>query len=367
MIPQTSPRSAYLELQDEIDQAIHDVLHSDRYILGPEVQHFEREFAAWIGTERMVGVGSGTDALHLALRASGVGPGDRVVTVANTAVATVAAIEMTGARVAFTDVDDETLLLDPAGLESVLAKEPARAVVVVHLFGHCAAMPEIVEICRRREVLVVEDCAQAHGSDLDGKRAGTFGDVAAFSFYPTKNLGAIGDGGSVATSSPEIAERLLLLREYGWKNRNDSLIPGVNSRLDEIQAAILRVKLRHLDRDNQRRREIAATYIDALGDLPGVRCPHVHEGHAFHQFVIRTARRDALREALADAGVGTLIHYPIPIHLQPAYRGRVELPSTGLPVTEAAAAEIVSLPLFPQMTGDEVAAVCDAVIAAVAQ
>lgn len=360
MIPQTAPRLAYLAVQEEIDAAIRRVLHSDRYILGVEVESFERELAAFIGREHAIGVGNGTDAIHLALRAAGAGTGDRVVTVANTAVATVAAIEMTGASVAFADVDDETLQMDPKSLATVLAQGRCKAVVPVHLYGHCAPMREIVGLAREHGASVLEDGAQAHGADLDGRRAGAWGDVATFSFYPTKNLGAIGDGGAIVTSSREVATRARLLREYGWKNRNESLIAGFNSRLDELQAAILRVKLRHLDRDNARRREIAAHYSRALADLPSIRAPHVHEGHAFHQFVIRAPRRDALRQALSEAGVGTLVHYPIPIHLQPAYMGRVGLPPAGLPVTEAAASEVVSLPMFPQMTDDEVESVCAA-------
>lgn len=363
-IPQCSPRLAYLAQKREIDDAVAMVLASERYILGPQVTAFEAEFAAWTGATSAVGVANGTDALHLALRAAGVGAGDCVVTTANTAVATAAAIEMAGARVAFVDVDDDTLTMSAAALDAFLEQSSVRcrAVVPVHLYGRCADLAGIMEVARRHGLLVIEDCAQAHGAHCALGTAGTIGDCAAFSFYPTKNLGAIGDGGAIVTNDPAIAAQARLLRQYGWKERDHSVVPGFNSRLDELQAAILRVKLRRLSADNARRRAIAAAYDSALAD--SVRTPLPDEGHVYHQYVVRAPRRDAFRAALAERGVSTLVHYPTPIHLQPAYEGRVLIPAGGLPITERAAREITSLPMFPQLTDAQVVQVCDAVRAA---
>jgi dTDP-4-amino-4,6-dideoxygalactose transaminase len=359
-IPQTSPRLAYLAQREEIDAAIARVLTSDRYILGGEVENFEREFASRVGAEHAVGVGSGTDALHLSLRSCGIGSGDMVVTVANTAVATAAAIEMAGASIAFADVDPDTLTMSPDSLRSVLARFPGcRAVIPVHLYGRCAPMEDIVAVARERGLAVIEDCCQAHGATRNGRAAGSFGDVAAYSFYPTKNLGAIGDGGAVTTSDTRVAAELRLLRQYGWTTKDDSIKPGFNTRLDELQAAILRVKLRMLDADNERRRQIAASYDAALSR--SVSTPPPDPGHVYHQYVIRTARRDELQRALRDAGIATLVHYPIPIHLQRGYAGRVSLPDGGLSVTEHEAGRILSLPMFPQMTDEQVGIVCAAI------
>jgi len=360
-IPQTSPRLAYLAQREEIDAAIARVLASDRYILGVEVEGFEREFAERAGTTYAIGVANGTDALHLALRACGITRGDVVVTVANTAVATAAAIEMAGATVAFVDVDEETLTMSPDSLRSFLRRtDGCRAVVPVHLYGRSAAMEEILSIAREHDIAVVEDCAQAHGAERHGKKVASFGDVAAFSFYPTKNLGAIGDGGAVTTSRDSIANEIRLLRQYGWQARDDSIEPGFNSRLDEVQAAILRVKLSRLDQDNARRRQIAESYSAALSRI--VRTPPGEPGHVYHQYVIRTDRRDELQGALRDAGITTLVHYPTPIHLQRAYSGRVLLPEQGVPITERESRRILSLPMFPQMTDEQVAMVCEAIV-----
>lgn len=356
-IPQTSPRAAYLEQREAIDAAVAGVLQGERYIMGPRVAAFERNFAAYIGTEHAIGVANGTDALHLALRAIGVESGDVVATVSNTAVATAAAIEMAGAQVAFVDVRDDSLLIDPEPLATFLEHHHVKAIIAVHLFGRAVPMQPILELARRHGALVVEDCAQAHGTTLDGKRVGTFGDIAAFSFYPTKNLGAIGDGGAVLTSDAVFAERVRLLHQYGWRDRYVSAVPGVNSRLDEIQAAILDVKLGTLDRWNERRRRIAARYREVLAGGT-IRPPDDDPGHVYHQFVVRTDRRDALQQAMTDAGIGTLIHYPVPIHEQPAYRGRALVASGGLGVTERAAAEILSLPMYPQLQDEDVERVC---------
>ncbi len=367
-IPQSSPGSDYAALREEIGEAVSRVLEGGRYILGQEVAYFEAEFAAYAGIAGAVGVASGTDALELALRALGIGSGDAVFTVSHTAVATVAAIERAGAIPILLDVDEESYTLDPRRLEDALMHPMdlggarPRAVAVVHLYGHPAAMPAIVEVARGGGLLVVEDCAQAHGARLAGRMVGTFGDAASFSFYPTKNLGALGDGGLVASDDPGVARRVRELRQYGWRERYVSASPGFNSRLDELQAAILRVKLRHLDAGNERRRAIAAGY-DVLLSGTSVRRPAVPAGvkHAFHQYVIRARARDDLMARLRDRGIGTAIHYPVPVHRQPAYVGRVPVPFD-LRVTERLVDEIVSLPMFPGLTDADVGRIAEAIV-----
>jgi dTDP-4-amino-4,6-dideoxygalactose transaminase len=358
MIPQTDPKAAYLAQRAAIDAAIQRVLERGRYILGEEVAAFEREFAAYIGVRHAIAVASGTDALVLALKAIGVGPADYVATVSHTAVATVAAVELAGARPLLLDIDPASCTLDPAALERVLAAPPGRiaAIVPVHLYGLPADLDAILPLARRHDVRVIEDCAQSHGATLGTARTGAIGDLAAFSFYPTKNLGALGDGGLVATADVAIAERLRALREYGWRERYVSDLAGMNSRLDEIQAAVLRVKLAALEADNARRAAIAAAYDRGLAGLP-LTLPgrRVNASHVFHQYVVRSARRDPLRAALAARGIGTNIHYPMPVHLQPAYRGRVALAPSGLGESERAAREVLSLPLYPQLAEAAVA------------
>ena len=367
-VPQNNPKASYDACHQEIDEAISRVLSGGWYILGKEVEAFEKEFAAFHGYEESVGVGNGTDALDLALRAIGVGNGDLVFTVSHTAVATVAAIEKAGAVPVLVDIDPFTFTMDPRSLEESInyqeqvgAGRP-RAIVVVHLYGHPAAMTEVLAIAKVHGLEIVEDCAQAHGAKIGGQVVGTLGRIAAFSFYPTKNLGALGDAGAVLTSDAQLAERVRLLREYGWKKRYISECPGGNSRLDEIQAAVLRVKLRSLAQDNCSRRDIARNYFNGLRDS-GVALPLIRDGveHAFHQFVVRSQARDSLRAHLSRSGVGTLVHYPTPIHLQPAYAGRVAVHPGGLPETERAANEVLSLPMFPQLTRDEVDAVIKSV------
>jgi dTDP-4-amino-4,6-dideoxygalactose transaminase len=368
-IPQSSPGSDYRHHRVEIDEAIARVLDSGWYILGREVEAFEEEFASYLGLHEAVGVANGTDALELALRALGVGPGDGVFTVSHTAVATVAAIERAGAAPILLDVDERTFTLDPGRLEDALAPAQLpsgirpKAVVVVHLYGHPAAMPAIVDLARRDGLLVVEDCAQAHGARLDGRMVGTFGDVATFSFYPTKNLGALGDGGLVASNDPAVTSRVSELRQYGWHERYVSATIGSNSRLDELQAAVLRVKLRHLEAGNERRRELAGRYDSRLGAAT-VRTPSVAPGaqHVYHQYVIRAHRRTELIAWLRARGIATAIHYPLPVHQQPAYADRLPLPRT-LEATERLAGEIVSLPMFVGLADADsdrvVEAICD--------
>ncbi len=349
------PRASYLAHRAEIDAAIARVLQSRAYILGPEVEQFERDFAAYIGCRHAVGVASGTDALVLALKALALRPDDYVATVSHTAVATVAAIELAGARPLLVDVEPETLTLDPAALARAFAAADGRiaAIVPVHLYGEAADLDAILDLARRHGARVVEDCAQAHGARLGGRRLGSFGDIAAFSFYPTKNLGAVGDGGMIVTDDPALAERVAALREYGWRERYVSDIPGVNSRLDPLQAAILGAKLPHLDADNARRGAIAARYDAGLA-ATGLGLPSRRAGcdPVFHQYVVRSAARDALRQALAVKKIGTLIHYPVPVHAQPAYRGRIAIAPGGLGESERAAASVLSLPIYPEL-GDE--------------
>ncbi len=363
-IPQSDPKANYLAHKREIDEAIAEALDSGWYILGQQVIAFEREFADYLGAEHCIGVANGTDALHLALRACGVGAGDVVITVAHTAVATVAAIEMTGALPLLVDVDPMTFTISPESVEDAVKtyrdQLRIRAIIAVHLYGHPAEMRAIRDIARRYDLKVVEDCAQAHGATINGQKVGTFGDVAAFSFYPTKNLAALGDGGAIVTNDPGVAERVRLLREYGWRERYVSETAGFNSRLDEIQAAILRVKLKYLDEENGRRREIARIYDERLASTP-LQLPRCQSGveHVYHQYVARSVERDKLREHLRQQGIGALIHYPVPVHLQPAYKNRAPVHRGALPVTEEAARQILSLPMHPQLTDQQVARVCE--------
>jgi dTDP-4-amino-4,6-dideoxygalactose transaminase len=362
-IPQMDPGAAYRALKPEIDAAVARVLASGWYILGQEVAAFEAEFAAVLGLGHAVGVANGTDALVLALKALGIGPGDRVATVAHTAVATVAAIELAGAEPVLVDIETSGLTLDPAELERCFAHVSGiRAVIPVHLYGQAADIVPIIESARRHGAKVIEDCAQSQGAMLDGRPLGGFGDLACFSFYPTKNLGAFGDGGAVTTTDAGLANRLRALREYGWQERYVSTITGMNSRLDELQAAILRVRLPHLGTENARRGAIAAAYDHGLAGLP-LDLPHRRPGarHVWHQYVIRSRERDALQQALKARGIGTNIHYPVPVHLQPAYAGRLKTGPSGLTVSEQAAREVLSLPLYPQLGDDAVNEVIAAV------
>jgi dTDP-4-amino-4,6-dideoxygalactose transaminase len=336
------------------------VLDSGWYVLGSEVSSFEKEFAEYFGFDHAVGVANGTDAIALALRALGVGHGDRVATVSHTAVATAAAIEMANASPVFVDVAPDTCTMDPASLARTLEhSEPVKAVIAVHLYGHCADMPAIGELAVRHGSFVIEDCSQAHGARLNGRPAGTMGDLATFSFYPTKNLGALGDGGAVVARDPAVGGRLAALRQYGWTRHYISDEVGINSRLDELQAAILRVKLRYLDAANARRQAIARAYDAALG----ARAPRRRRGseHVYHLYVVRTPDRDQMQARLRERGVGSGVHYPVPVHLQPAYAGRVRLGPSRCTETERAAAEVLSLPLYPELTDDQVAVVCRAI------
>jgi dTDP-4-amino-4,6-dideoxygalactose transaminase len=349
-------KDQYNAMKDEINEAVARVLESGWFILGKEVEAFEEEFAAYCGLSHGVGVGSGTEALHLALLACGVGPGDEVITVPHTAVATVAAIELTGARPVFIDIDPASYTIVPDQLESRITAQ-TRAVVPVHLYGQAADLDPILEIAQRHGLTVVEDCAQAHGAEYQGRRVGSLGRVACFSFYPTKNLGAYGDGGMVVTDDGSLAQKVRLLRQYGWEKRYVSSLKGLNSRLDEIQAAILRVKLGKLDEWNKARRARARLYNELLAGS-GVAIPAEMDygRHVYHLYVVRCphrAYRDELKSYLAERGVGTAIHYPVPIHLQEAYRD-LGYQRGDFPVTEACADEILSLPMYPELREDVV-------------
>jgi dTDP-4-amino-4,6-dideoxygalactose transaminase len=371
IVPQNDLKATYLAHQREIDDAIRQTLDSGWYILGQQVAAFEQEFAAYLGAAHCIGVANGTDALTLALRACGVGAGDAVITVSHTAVATVAAIELAGALPLLVDIDPVTFTISPQAIENAVknyqGNAKLRAIIAVHLYGHPAEMAAIAELARRFDLRVIEDCAQAHGASrkagLGNQRVGTFGDIAAFSFYPTKNLGALGDGGVVVTNDAGLAERVRLLREYGWRERYVSEIAGMNSRLDELQAAVLRVKLKHLDEENEQRRQIARVYDEKLAAAP-LQLPELQNNvsHVYHQYVLRTAARDQLKERLKEQGIGTLIHYPVPVHQQPAYQNRVLIGSGGLPETERAARRVLSLPMFPQLTSEQVERVCQTII-----
>lgn len=368
-IPQCDPRAGFLEQAAEIESACHQVLHAGHYILGSEVAAFEQEFAAFCGTPHATGVANGTDALSLALRALGVGAGDAVVTVSLSAVATAAAIRAVGAHPLFVDVDADIGVMDPDSARELLSRAASgrlavkadriKAIVPVHLYGRCADMPAILDLAREFDLAVVEDCAQAHGATRDGRTAGTFGAIGCFSFYPTKNLGAMGDGGAVVTSDASLDGNVRLLRQYGWRQRYISDIEGTNSRLDELQAAILRIRLRRLSQDNTARRSLAAIYQSAI-TAADVVVPPADPGHAYHQFVIRHPARDALQTHLREQGIGTLVHYPKAIHQQPAYSG-AELSPLPLPHTERWAAEVLSLPMYPQLAAGDARAVADAI------
>ena len=351
------PKAAYLAAKPEIDAAIKRVLDSGQYILGPELEAFEKEFGTWLGAGDVAGVANGTDALELSLHAAGIKPGDKVVTVANTVTATVSAIGACGAQPVFVDIEPATMLLDLDAVEKLLTetRDPRiKAVIPVHLYGQPVDMPRLMQLAERHRLLVIEDSAQAHGATVGGRKTGTFGHLAAFSFYPTKNLGALGDAGAVVGRDAVLVDQVRLLRQYGWRKRYVSDLPGRNSRLDEIQAAVLRVQLARLEAGNSWRVEIASRYLKELAGLP-LRLPEVAAGrtHCWHQFVVRTTRREELKAHLDKKGIRCGILYPVPVHRQPAYHDA----ALTLPQTEQACAEVLSLPLHPGLTDDDVARV----------
>lgn len=363
MIPAFDGRQEYRQVKDEIDAAIRRVCESGRLILGPEVEAFETEFAAYVGARHSIGVKSGTDALIIALRALEIGPDDEVITVANTAVATVAAIRAVGATPRFVDVDRKYLLMDPSQLEAAIGPR-TRCILPVHLYGHPVDMARIHSIALRHNLPVVADCAQAHGAALEGQHVGTFSDIGCFSFYPTKNLGAMGDGGLCTTEDPLLAERMRRIRCYGFDGDRIAHVEGMCSRLDELQAAILRVKLSHLDATLRARRRLADIYTTMLQDAP-FWLPSVAPGaeHAFHLYVIRTMDREGVLARLERNEIGYGIHYPVPIHLMPAYEWLGYQPGD-LPITEQAASQVLSLPLHAGLTDEQVRTVASVLLEA---
>lgn len=341
-------RAARLEAA-ELSGALGDVLAAGRFVLGPHVSGFEDEFARSVGVRFGIGCASGTDALTLALAALGVGPGDEVLTVSLTCAPTATGILRAGAVPVLVDVDDETLTLDPLALERALGAR-TKAIVPVHLYGRPAPMKEILSFARRHGLLVVEDAAQAHGAELDGRPVGSFGDAAAWSFYPTKNLGALGDGGMVTTNDATVADRLRRLRVYGYRTRDDAEELGLNSRLDELQAAFLSHRLRRLPEANQRRSALASLYDARLAGAVRLPPPPGNTRPCHHLYVVRVPERDLVRERLAERGIGTEVHYPRSVHQQKAFESLARGP---LPVTEKAVGEVLSLPLYPELTDQE--------------
>ena len=372
MIPFANPRAAYLQRKTVIEEAILKVLDQGNYILGPEVGQFEAEFSKWNDGRDgdFVSVANGTDAIELVLRALDVNQNTSVVfTVSHTAVATVAAIQRSGCIAALVDIDEKTFTMDPESLEiailNVLNNYPnlkPSAVIPVHLYGSPCKMDEIIDIASRYGLSVIEDCAQAHGAQYEGRKVGNLGIAGTFSFYPTKNLGALGDAGGIFSSNRELSLKCKILRQYGWRDRYISSLCGINSRLDTLQAAILRVQLAYLDEDNERRRAIAAIYSQELSGT-GALLPH--DGgklrHVYHLYVIKVRERERFIQYMKEQNVACAVHYPVPVHLQPAYTEGLLMPPSGLQNTETVCKTIVSLPMFPQLKDDEVEHVCAAV------
>ena len=355
-IPLVDLKKQYQALREEINSAIGRVLDGMQLFLGENVQALEEDFARYCGTPFAVRVGSGTEALHLALRGCGIGPGDEVITVSHTFIATVEAIAQVGAVPVFVDIDPETYNLDPHQIEAKITPR-TRAIMPVHLYGHPAEMKPILDIAQRYDLWVIEDACQAHGALYHGRRAGSLGDVGCFSFYYTKNLGGYGEGGMAVTHDPRIAETMRLLRNHGSRTKYEHILMGVNGRLDEIQAAIIRVKLRYLDQWNQRRRHLAQVYNENLPSwvVKPVERPHCQ--HVYHLYVIRTPQRDELREWLKKNDIDSAVHYPIPIHQQKAVEAYQRVNGI-LPVTERAIKDILSLPLYPELEEEQVRYIC---------
>ncbi|MFH1021922.1 MAG: DegT/DnrJ/EryC1/StrS family aminotransferase [Planctomycetota bacterium] len=372
VIPQLDLLAQYRAIQAEVDAAMRGVLERTAFIGGPDLGAFEKEFAAFCEAKHAIGVANGTDALYLALRALGVGAGDAVITVPFTFIATVEAVTLTGAKPILVDVDPVTRTMDPAKVEALFKNPKAsfggakpKAILPVHLYGHPADMGAILAIARRENLFVVEDAAQAHGARFNGKRCGSMGDLACFSFYPGKNLGAYGDGGAVTTNDPELAKKVAMLKNHGRLAHYEHAFEGVNSRLDGLQAAILRVKLKRLDSWNEARRHWAGRYAELLAGSP-VGIPAVKKGceHVYHQFAVEVPARARVMEILKGKGVQTAVHYPIPLHLQPAYQ-YLNLGRGSFPVSEALADKVLSLPVYPELTEAQVVQVAKALREAV--
>jgi len=357
-IPMVDLRAQYARIKDELDAAVAEVAESAHFVRGPQCGQLEQEFAAWCGARAACGVANGTDALTLALRAYGVGPGDEVVTVANTFIATGEAILLNGARPVFVDVEEGRFTMDPQRLEAAITPR-TKLILPVHLYGHPADMEAIGAVAARHGLPVLEDAAQAHGAELGGRRAGTLGHAACFSFYPGKNLGAWGDAGMVVSDDADFVARVRQIANHGGgANKYDNVVPGTNSRLDTLQAAVLRVKLRHLEGWNAERTQAARRYDEALANVEGLTLPREAPGarSAWHLYTVRTADRDGLKAHLASKGIATAVHYPRPIHLQPAMAAAGGRPGD-LPVSERLSDEVLSLPLYPELGPDQTARV----------
>lgn len=359
-VPLLDLKKQYASIREEVESALAAVFESQQFILGPQLLALEQEIADYCGTRFAVGVGSGTDALLLSLRVLGVGPEDEVIVPAFTFFATAECVSLLGAKPVFADIQPDTFTLDPKSVAAKIGPH-TRAIIPVHLYGQAADMDPLLELARKHGLRVVEDNAQALGATYRGRRAGALGDAGCISFYPTKNLGAWGDAGMVVTNSQEIATRLRSLRDHGSAHKYVSQEVGWNSRLDEIQAAVLRVKLRHLDAWNQQRRSHAAAYESQLGGLDGVVPPRLAGWgeHVFHQYTLRVPRRDSVQKALSSRGIATAVYYPVPLHLQPAYASLGHKPGD-LPHSECASAQVLSLPVFAEMTDQQIAQVASA-------
>jgi dTDP-4-amino-4,6-dideoxygalactose transaminase len=360
-VPLVDLKAQFQPLRSEVMRAIEEVLSSGQLFLGPNTRAFEDEYAAYCGTQFCIGVGNGTDALHLALRAAGIGPGDEVITVSHTFIATIEAIELVGARPVLVDIDPRTFNIAPEGIERAITPR-TKAIIPVHLYGRLADMDAILEIAGRRKLIVIEDASQSQGAiDAHGRRAGSIGHLGCFSFYYAKNLGAYGEAGAITTSDPELDRRIRLLRSHGESQRYEHEIMGFNCRPDEIQSAVLRIKLQHLDEWNHRRRQHAMRYHELLSDL-AIELPELRfdGSNVYHQYVIRSSERDTLRSRLSDKGIGTGIHYPVPVHLQPAAVA-LGYAQGDFPHTEAAAKEVLSLPMYPELTQPQLTAVAEAI------
>ena len=361
-IPFVDLKRQYDLIKEEINIKINEVLQNTHFILGENVEIFEKEFANYCGVKYCVGVASGSDALTLCLKALGIGEGDEVITVPNTFIATVDAISRNGAKPVFVDIDTETYNMDVTKIEEEIT-DKTKAIIPVHLYGQPADMDAIIKIAKKYDLKIIEDACQAHGAEYKGKRVGSLGDAGCFSFYPAKNLGAYGDGGMVVTNNEELAEKIRMLRNYGQSKKYYHDFMGYNSRLDEIQAAVLRVKLRYLDEWNDKRREHAKLYDELLENASGIETPTEKDyvKHVYHLYVMRCKNRDDLQHYLSSKGISTGIHYPIPVHLQMAYK-HLEYKQGDFPITEKYSKEILSLPMFPELTDEEIEAVVGLIV-----
>jgi dTDP-4-amino-4,6-dideoxygalactose transaminase len=359
-VPYLDLKAQYHSIKPEIDAAIAGILESSQFVLGSEVASFEREFAAFCSATECVALNSGTSALHLALLCAGIEPGDEVITVPFTFVASIAAILYCGAKPVLLDIDPRSFTIDPAAIEACITSR-TKAILPVHLYGHPADMDPILEVGRRHSLVVIEDAAQAHGAEYKGRRAGSLGDIACFSFYPTKNLGAYGEGGAITTNNPKYAQAIRMLRDWGQDRKYHHLLRGYNYRMEGMQGAILRVKLRQLEKWTEARRRIATQYNKLLADS-GVELPSemAWARHAYHVYTLRSENRDGLQSALAADGIQTAIHYALPAHLQPAYAD-LNYGRGAFPQSEKAAAQVLSLPIYPELTAESVAEVARAV------